>query len=79
MVPRIDIFRQLLLTAAGAESGEFRKMTVRSKAKILGNLAFLSTQLLVGKFLSGSALLAGHEAMAALSSIQAALHKSAAG
>jgi len=49
------------------------------KAKILGEVVFLSTQFFVSKFLDGSAVLADHKTMAAFYSIQAALHKSTAG
>jgi hypothetical protein len=63
----------------GAESGEFGKMMFGMKAKIPGEVVFLSTQFFIGKFSNGSALLADHEAMAAFCGIYATLHKSAAG
>ena len=49
------------------------------KAKIPGNVIFLLTQPLVGKFPDCPALLTDHEAVAALHVIQAAFYESAAG
>jgi hypothetical protein len=49
------------------------------KAQVLSKLIFPVAQSLVGKLLNDPTVLADHEAMTALSSSQAALHKSAAG
>jgi len=54
-------------------------MMFRMKAKVPGEVVLLLTQLLVSEFSNGSALLADHEAMAALYSSQATLDESAAG
>ena len=49
------------------------------EAEIQGEIVFLLAQFFVGKLSNGSAVLADHEAMAAFYSIQATLHKAAAG
>jgi hypothetical protein len=49
------------------------------EAQIPSNVVFLLAQLPIGEFSDGSALLADHEAMAALHVVQAAFYESAAG
>jgi hypothetical protein len=69
----------LFFVTLGAESREFRNMMLGMEAQIPSKVVFLLTQFFVGKFLNGSAVVADHEAMATFYSIQATLHKSAAG
>jgi hypothetical protein len=75
------LLRQLGLfpVTARAEAGELGKVMFGMKAQIPGKLVFPLAQSLVGKLLNGSTALADHEAMAAFSGIQAALHESATG
>jgi len=69
----------LFFITLGAESGEFGKVMFAVEAAIQGEIVFLLAQFFVGKLSNGSAVLADHEAMAAFYSIQATLHKAAAG
>jgi len=70
---------RLFPVTARTEAGKLRNVILGMKAQIPGKLVFPSAQSGVGEFLNGSTVLADHEAMAAFSSIQATLHKSATG
>ncbi len=69
---------ELFLVASGTKPRRFREMVLSVKAKVLGGLAFLKTQLLVNKFLGSSAMIADHEAVATFFVAQGALYKSTA-
>ena len=70
---------RLSTVAARTEAGKLRNLVFGMKAQTLGKLVFPLAQSLVGKLLNGATVLADHEAVAALSSIQAAFHESTAG
>jgi hypothetical protein len=70
---------RLFTVTARTKAGKFGNVILGMKAQIVGKLVFPLTQSLVGKFLNGSTVLTDHEAVAALPSLQAALHKSATG